>query len=162
MSGPIPNPPKEMARRLPRHDTDNRVVITVQTQFGPEKVRGRCSNVSEAGFGAVLAGELKVGDKVMARLQLQGLEEPLEIQAEVKNRHGFGHGFQFTEISADQRRQVMRCIRAAEHDEAITAAAAEAMNHEHHDEPHQPAPHETEAERTETTEDGKAEGSGGE
>ena len=133
-----------MARRLPRHETDNRVVITIQTQFGEEKVRGRCSNVSEAGFGAVLAGELKVGEEVVARLQLQGLEEPLEIQAQVKNRHGFGHGFQFVDITTEQRRAVMRCIRAAEHGEQISAAAADAMNREHVAEPHEPGAHESE------------------
>jgi c-di-GMP-binding flagellar brake protein YcgR len=149
-----------MARRLPRHDTDNRVLITFESQFGTEKVRGRCSNLSEAGFGAVLAGELKVGQPVTARLQLQGLEEALELQAEVKNRHGFGHGFQFGDITADQRRAIMRCIHAAEHDEAITPATAEAMNREHHHEPHEPAPHETAA--AEAREDQKAEGSGGE
>ncbi|HTK95073.1 MAG TPA: PilZ domain-containing protein [Terriglobales bacterium] len=136
MDSPIPNPPKEMARRLPRHETDNRVVVTLQTQFGQEKVRGRCSNLSEAGFGAVLAGEVQPGTTVLARLTLQGLEEPLEVKAEVRNRHGFGHGFQFVDITADQRRAVMRCIRAAEHEEVISAEAAAAMSTEHAHEPH--------------------------
>ena len=153
MDGPTSNPSREVARRLPRHETDNRVVLTVQTAFGPEKVRGRCSNLSEAGFGAILAGELKAGEKVMARLQLQGLDEPLEIQAEVKNRHGFGHGFQFVDITADQRRKVMRCIREAEQGEQITLAAAEEMNREHVAMPDEPGPPAAEAPATEEKKD---------
>ncbi len=137
--------PRQMARRLPRHETENRVVLKVAREAGVDTIRGRCINVSEAGFGAILAGELQPGEIVSARLVLQAMGEPLEIQAQVRNRAGFKHGFRITDISAEQRRTLMRYIHAAEEHEAITVEAAEAMNAEHEHEPH---PHEHHAEET--------------
>ena len=136
MDSPVP---RQMARRLPRHDTDNRVVLKVARDNGIETIRGRCVNVSEAGFGAILAGELLQGEIVSARLSLQAMSDPLEIQAQVRNRAGFKHGFRITDITAEQRRTLMRYIHAAEEHESITVEAAEAMNAEHEHEPH---PHE--------------------
>jgi hypothetical protein len=142
MDGSAPAPKQEIARRLPRHDTDNRVVLTVPKPDGAEKVRGRASNISEAGFGAVLAGELELGTVAHAKLVLQLLAEPLEVTAQVKNRHGFSHGFAFVDITPEQRRIVMRYLRAASHEEAITATEAMAMTAQHAAEPHEVKPHE--------------------
>jgi hypothetical protein len=127
----------DIARRLPRHEADNRVTITLD-KSGGRVVRGRCINVSEAGFGAVLAGEVEPGPAGDAKLTLQGLEEPLLLRAEVRNRHGFTHGFQFHEISPEQRRTLMRWVRAASHEDTISLDAAHAMNTEHSDTPHEP------------------------
>jgi hypothetical protein len=124
----------DIARRLPRHEADNRVTITLDASDG-QVVRGRCINVSEAGFGAVLAGEIEPGTAGDAKLTLQGLEEPLHLRAEVRNRHGFTHGFQFHEISPEQRRTLMRWVRAASHEDTISMDAAHAMNTEHSDAP---------------------------
>ena len=137
MDETTPLPKSEIARRLPRHATDNRVVLTVPRPHGPEKVRGRASNISEAGFGAVLAGELEIGEMVHARLVLHALFEPLEVAAQVKNRHGFTHGFAFIDITADQRRTIMRYLRSASHEDAISAEDAQAMNLQHSSQPHE-------------------------
>lgn len=135
MDSPIPTPKADVARRLPRHEADNRVTLTLE---GPESrvVRGRCTNVSEAGFGAVLAGELEPGTAASAKLTLRGLDEPMVIRSEVRNRHGFAHGLQFLEITPEQRRTLMRWVRAATQEDTITLAAAETMNTEHVAEPH--------------------------
>lgn len=135
-ANPAPKQP-EVARRLPRHEADNRVTLTLDEDG--RVVRGRCTNVSEAGFGAVLAGEIEPGAAGAAKLTLQGLEEPLRIRAEVRNRHGFTHGFLFLEITPEQRRTLMRWVRAASHEDTISMAAAEEMNQEHAAEPHDPS-----------------------
>jgi hypothetical protein len=132
-----PLPKAQTARRLPRHETDNRVVLTVAKANGTEKVRGRASNISEAGFGAVLAGELPLDEVVRARLVLTALAEPLEVEAQVKNRHGFTHGFAFVNITAEQRRTIMRYLRAASHEDLMSMEDAEAMNREHSADPHE-------------------------
>jgi hypothetical protein len=135
-------PKTDVARRLPRHETDNRVTFTVD---GPRErvVRGRCMNVSEAGFGAVFAGEVEVSEMGMAKLTLSGLDKPLSIRAEVRNRHGFTHGLRFLDITPEQRRTIMRWVRSAAHEDVITLAAAEAMNQEPSHEPHQAAGEDT-------------------
>ena len=131
-----PMPKSDVARRLPRHEADNRVTITLE-DVNERIVRGRCTNVSEAGFGAILAGEIEPGVTGAAKLTLQGLEEPLLLRAQVRNRHGFTHGFQFLEITPEQRRTLMRWVRSASHEDTISMAAAEEMNHEHSAEPHE-------------------------
>ena len=136
MDETTPAPKTEIARRLPRHETNNRVVLTVPKPDGPEKVSGRACNISEAGFGAVLAGELEIGDVVQARLVLQAMSEALEVTAQVKNRHGFTHGFQFMDITTEQRRAIMRYLRAASNEDAITVQEAQAMNTQHASDPH--------------------------
>jgi len=132
-----PLPKTEIARRLPRHDTDNRVVLTVKKPEGTDTVRGRASNISEAGFGAVLAGELAIGEVAHAKLVLRSLAEPLEMQAQVKNRHGFTHGFAFVDITPEQRRTIMRYLREASHEDTITTEDAQAMNTQHTSAPHE-------------------------
>lgn len=134
---PNPMPKADIARRLPRHEADNRVTVTLE-DVNERMVRGRCTNVSEAGFGAVLAGEIEPGTRGAAKLTLHGLDEPLTIRAEVRNRHGFTHGFQFLEIEPEQRRTIMRWVRSASREDTITMAAADAMNAEHSAEPHEP------------------------
>jgi hypothetical protein len=146
LDSPTPFRKQETARRLPRHETDNRVVLTVKRAFGTEKIRGRATNLSEEGFGAVLAGELSLGEVVEARLLLAGLDEPLEVGAQVQNRVGFKHGLKFLEISHEQRRAITRCVREASHEDRITVEAAEAMNAEPEVEPHPEAESEAEAE----------------
>jgi hypothetical protein len=136
MDASAPSPKQEVARRLPRHETDNRVVLTVPKPNGPQMVRGRASNISEAGFGAVLAGELEVGTVVHAKLMLVSLTGPLELEARVMNRHGFTHGFQFVAITPEQRRKVTRYLKSAAQDELMTQAEADAMNQQHAAEPH--------------------------
>jgi hypothetical protein len=137
LDGTTPLPKNEIARRLPRHETDNRVILTVPKPDGAETVRGRASNISEAGFGAVLAGELPVGEVVHAKLVLRSLAEPLEVQAQVKNRHGFTHGFAFVDITSEHRRTIMRYLREAAHEDIITPEDAHAMNTQHTSEPHE-------------------------
>jgi hypothetical protein len=137
LDSPSSLPKADVARRLPRHEADNRVSVTLDGPGGGV-VRGRCTNVSEAGFGGVLAGEIEPGTEGSAKLTLRGLGEPLIIRAVVRNRHGFTHGFQFLDILPEQRRSIMRWVRSASHEDSITIAAAEAMNREHSAEPHPP------------------------
>lgn len=139
MDSPVPAP-RQMARRLPRHETDNRVMLKVEREIGTDTIRGRCTNVSEAGFGAVLAGALQPGEVVAAKLTLQAMGDPLEITAQVRNRAGFRHGFKFLDISPEQRRMLMRTIHAAEEHEKLTLEEHDALNAEHEHEPHPEEP----------------------
>src|SRR3954463_14895353 len=75
LDGTTPQPKQqETARRLPRHATDNRVILTVAKGGGTYTLRGRASNISEAGFGAVLAGELPLDEVVQVRVVLNAKE----------------------------------------------------------------------------------------
>lgn len=112
------------ARRSPRQPADNRVLITVE-RLEEQTIRGRCSNLSESGFGAVLAGEVEPGEVVTASLTLQGLDEALVVRAQVRNRQGFTHGLKFIDLKAAQRRVLLRCLKTTALPEQAPAPTAE-------------------------------------
>ncbi|HVP42015.1 MAG TPA: PilZ domain-containing protein [Terriglobales bacterium] len=75
-----------------------------------ESFSGRCRHLGEGGLGAVLAGELPVGDTVTLDFTLPGAQEPLRMRAVVRYRHGFHHGFEFLTLKPSQ----LDLIRRAE------------------------------------------------
>src|SRR4051812_50199810 len=88
MDASAPSPKQEVARRLPRHETDNRVVLTVGTPNGLDTIRGRAANISEAGFGAVLAGGLGGGTIGHGKPGVGVLPGPPEVHAQGRKRPG--------------------------------------------------------------------------
>ena len=69
----------------------------------PDKVPGRSVNVGERGIAAMLAGELQPGETVEVELTLSPSIEPLRANATVKYHDKLRCGFEFVEISAEQR-----------------------------------------------------------
>ncbi len=89
-------------RRFPRYRTDLRVIVAAVDN--PQPVYGRAAVIAEGGFGATLAGELAVGQPVAAEVVLAGAgQHPFRANAVVRYRHGFQHGFQFLDVTPQQR-----------------------------------------------------------
>ena len=94
-------------RRHPRHDLDERLVITCDQGGKPSSLHGRCTSLSLGGFGAVLAGHLETGEAVSVEFRFGSSGLPLRLRAHVRHRRGFQHGFEFLGLSTAQ----MRCVR---------------------------------------------------
>jgi hypothetical protein len=116
--GATSEPPHQTTRQFPRFCTDVRVVITLKGSDDPPPLYGRCGIIAEGGFGAILAGELAVGETVAAELILVGGGRPsLKVCAVVRDRRGFRHGFEFLDITPEQRlsiREFCAFLRPAE------------------------------------------------
>jgi PilZ domain-containing protein len=103
-------------RRFPRKLVDERLNVTVERDGQTLSVAGRCTTLGQGGLGAILAGELKLGDTAVVALKLAPLGEPLHLPVRLVNKHGFKHGFEFVELTAAQRRAIRQLLRLPENE----------------------------------------------
>jgi hypothetical protein len=72
----------------------------------PENLPGRCTDLSEAGVGAVVAGELAVGQPVAVELQLPNVGVPVRARALVRYQSRLRCGFEFVGLPVEQREMI--------------------------------------------------------
>lgn len=94
-------------RRLcPRHAINVALdVITLRSGI-PDSVPGRCTDISEAGIGAALAGELNHNQHVAIELKLPQVALPLRARAIVRHHSRLRCGLQFVNLSVEQREMI--------------------------------------------------------
>lgn len=97
-------------RRFNRYKLDIRVIITREND-GKQSFSGRCRHLGEGGLGAILAGELPVGDTVTLEFTLPEQKQPMRMRAAVRHRHGFHHGFEFLTLGLAQLELIRRSAR---------------------------------------------------
>ena len=96
-------------RRYQRFDVDRRLKI----HSAGEVLRGRCTNISEAGLGSTIAGQLKIGEEVNMELALDSAADHVKVKAVVRNAFGFHYGFEFVDLSGEARRAIMKVVAAS-------------------------------------------------
>jgi len=72
----------------------------------PENLPGRCTDLSEAGVGAVVAGELAAGQPVAVELRLPNVGVPVRARALVRYQSRFRCGLEFVGLSVEQREMI--------------------------------------------------------
>jgi TonB family protein len=72
-------------------------------RFGvPETLPGRCTDISEGGLGAVVAGDLSPGQQVAIELRLPHVGVPLRARAFVRYQSRLSCGLELVALSRDQ------------------------------------------------------------
>jgi hypothetical protein len=100
-----PKDGREYKRRFPRFRTDLPLIVRVLGQDGYARVHGRCTELSEAGLGAVTSTELSAGEIVSVELPIpEGAQ--MEVRAVVRHRMGFLHGFEFISLLPEQNQHL--------------------------------------------------------
>jgi PilZ domain len=69
----------------------------------PENLPGRCTDLSEGGLGAVVAGELSAGQQVALELRLPNVGVPVRARALVRYQSRLRCGLEFVGLSAEQQ-----------------------------------------------------------
>jgi len=72
----------------------------------PENLPGRCTDLSETGLGAVVAGELSVGQQVALELRLPNVSVPVRARALVRYECRLRCGFEFVGLPAEQQEMI--------------------------------------------------------
>jgi TonB family protein len=72
----------------------------------PDNLPGRCTDISEAGVGAVVAGELAAGLQVAVELRLPNVGVPVRARALVRYQSRLRCGLEFVGLSAEQREMI--------------------------------------------------------
>jgi len=85
---------------------DIRLVIRAK-----EVLHGRTKDLGEGGLGAVIPGNIAIGDVVKLEFQLPLSNETLSLQAEVRYRQGFQYGFRFLHATERQRELIRQATR---------------------------------------------------
>jgi TonB family protein len=69
----------------------------------PEDMPGRCTDISESGLGAVVAGELSSGQQVAIELRLPRVAVPMQARAIVRHQARLQCGLELVGLSPDQK-----------------------------------------------------------
>src|SRR5580704_13393669 len=97
---------KIQQRNSLRHSI-NVPVDLIALRFGvPENLPGRCTDISEVGVGAVVAGEMVAGQQVAVELRLPNVGVPMRARALVRYQSRFRCGLEFVGLSAEQRSMI--------------------------------------------------------
>lgn len=72
----------------------------------PENLPGRCTDLSETGVGAVVAGELSAGQQVAVEMRLPNVALPVRARALVRYQSRLRCGLEFVGLSAEQREMI--------------------------------------------------------
>jgi len=93
-------------RRVSRHPVNIPLDLIALRSGVPENLPGRCTDLSEAGVGAVLAGELSAGQQVALELRLPNVGVPVRVRALVRYQSRLRCGLEFVGLSVEQREMI--------------------------------------------------------
>jgi TonB family protein len=93
-------------RGFPRHPMNVPLDLIALRSGVPENLPGRCTDISEAGVGAVVAGELVAGQQVAVELRLPNVGVPVRARALVRYQSRLRCGFEFVGLSVEQREMI--------------------------------------------------------
>jgi hypothetical protein len=90
-------------RRHPRYHADFRVTASFLEGNRYRSFEGRCSDLSEAGIGMLVAAEMSNGEVVGLSFSLPNSPNVWELRAVVRYRRGYHYGFEFLSLTTEQR-----------------------------------------------------------
>src|SRR5258708_17209962 len=93
-------------RVFPRHPISVPMDLIALRSGVPENLPGRCTDLSEAGVGAVVAGELAAGQPVAVELRLPNIGVPVRARALVRYQSQLHYGLEFMGLEAEQREMI--------------------------------------------------------
>jgi hypothetical protein len=97
-------------RISPRHVYETRIQIRLQRDGQKLTLQGWARDLSESGLSAFVAEALIAGEMVTLELPIPGTDNQI-IPAKVSRTLGTEFGFQFTALSAEQRRQIREALK---------------------------------------------------
>jgi TonB family protein len=96
-------PPQRIFQRHPINTTLDLIALRSGV---PETLPGRCTDISEAGVGAVVAGELIPGQQVALELRLPNVGLPIRVRALVSYQTRLRCGLEFIGLAPEQREMI--------------------------------------------------------
>jgi TonB family protein len=93
-------------RGIPRRPLFVPLDVIVLRSGIPENLPGRCTDLSEGGVGAMVAGELIPGQQVAIELRLPNMGLPVRSRALVRYQQRLRCGLQFVGLTPEQREMI--------------------------------------------------------
>lgn len=96
-------------RRHQRYELETELKAAI---LGMEKeMRGRSLNINEGGIAGVFVGGWEVGTSVHLQFSVPITSTPVRVRGVVRNCTGHRYGFEFTDLTAEQRETISRTCR---------------------------------------------------
>jgi len=105
-AAPAPALEETPQRILPRYAINVPLDLIALRSGVPENLPGRCTDLSEAGVGAVVAGELSAGQQVAVELRLPNVGLPVRARALVRYQSRLRCGLEFVGLSVEQQEMI--------------------------------------------------------
>jgi c-di-GMP-binding flagellar brake protein YcgR len=102
----------KVVRAFPRFAIDIAFILQPAQADTLGTIRGRMVDIGLGGFGGVCSTEVNLRQKLAAEFRLPGASELLQVKVIVRYHRGSRYGFEFLDVSPQQRDQ----IRQACHD----------------------------------------------
>jgi c-di-GMP-binding flagellar brake protein YcgR len=96
-------------RRYPRYEIDTELHVTTPDERAA--MRGRSLNISEGGTAGVFATEWEIGTAVCLEFSVPITSRPVRLGGILRSRSGYRHGFEFVDLSQDEREVIGKTCR---------------------------------------------------
>jgi protein TonB len=117
-------------RAFPRHPLNVPVDLTALRCGVPESLPGRCTDISESGLGAVIAGELSPGQQVAIELRLPHVGMPVRARALVRYQSQLHCGLELIGLSRDQQDMIRYWLYQPARNPAFSKISTQERKHE--------------------------------
>ncbi len=97
-------------RRYQRYEIDTQLQVTLGLEQRGT-LRGRSLNISEAGIAGVFVTVWDVGAPVCLEFSVPVTSNPVRVGAVVRSRSGYRYGFEFVDLSPEQREIINKTCR---------------------------------------------------
>jgi hypothetical protein len=97
---------KTQRRAFPRQPVRVTLDVVALRSGVPEHLPGRCTDLSETGVGAIIAGELVPDQQVAVELRLPNVGVPVRARALVRYQEQLRCGLQFVGLPLEQREMI--------------------------------------------------------
>src|SRR6202451_4793033 len=72
------------------------------------EMRGRSLNINEGGMGGIFVSGWDVGTSVALQFSVPRASSPIKVKGGVRNRTGYRYGFEFTDLTPEEREPITR------------------------------------------------------
>ena len=105
--------PTTHTRRYQRYELETELRAAI---LGVEhrEMRGRSLNINEGGIGGVFVAGWEVGTSVDLQFSVPIATAPIRVKGIVRNCTGYRYGFEFAELTAEERETISRTCRTLE------------------------------------------------
>src|SRR6266478_4498815 len=102
--------PPATRRRYPRYEIETELTATI-LGVGRREMRGRSLNINEGGIAGVFTAGWDIGASVNLQFSVPVAAMPVRIKGVLRNRTGYRYGFEFAELTPQQRKIITRTCR---------------------------------------------------
>jgi hypothetical protein len=102
------------SRRYPRYELETELKAIYgmdHPRVELREMRGRSLNINEGGMGGIFVSGWDVGTSVALQFSVPIATNPIKVKGVVRNRTGYRYGFEFTDLTLEERETIARTCR---------------------------------------------------